>query len=748
MVHLSALSLALNRPGAVSLEQVVASLFAAGEQGAWYDPSAANVTWRRNLLTYTEQFDNAAWTKGISTNTPTLTASGVADPLGGNAAQTWLFPQTGGNSQIYQAMPATMGGPLTASIWIKAAAPTQIRFGFYDGAFDQSIVDVGTTWQRISKTRNAGFTSSDRRACYLYTESGINVSLDIFGAQLERGTTATAYQRIVTPEITYLADVQSQPLLFTDSTGAAPVTGVEQPVGLILDKRKGLVLGSELVADSSFDNAGAWTAQSSWVVSGGKATYTTGLLEYVQSNSSVSIVSGKWYKITYTLSGIASGTAILGISDNVPSVGYLGGYVSHTTNGTYNAYFLATSNTTGIRLYGNASSTAPSFSVDNVSVKLLDGNHAYQTGSTARPVLRARYNLLTYSEQFNDASWQKLAAGTGVAPVVTANAGTAPDSTTTADRIVLDRGAGTTLSDVSRVFQSATAPASGTSVFSVWMRSYDGSSSYTVRLVCGNGTSNVTVTPTWTRFSVVSTDTSTNAQIRLQGDQTQQTADILAWGAHINYGTSAGDYQRIAAATDYATTSTITGQPFRPYLEFPSSGNDDFLQTASIDFTATDEMTVGVAVNKTGDAVRGCVLELSALVSNAGTFNVMAPEQAGQAQYAFFANGSQLSGYYCTTYAAPTTNVLSCTYDIGQATLADEIVPRINKATPTKAAYSNPNIGTGNFGNYPLYIGRRGGTTAHLFGNIYGIIIRGKVSTAGEILAMEDYLAGKAGLTL
>jgi len=267
-------------------------------------------------------------------------------------------------------------------------------------------------------------------------------------------------------------------------------------------------------------------------------------------------------------------------------------------------------------------------------------------------------------------------------------------------------------------------------------------------LVCGNGTSNVTVTPTWTRFSVVSTDTSTNAQIRLQGDQTQQTADILAWGAHINYGTSAGDYQRIAAATDYATTSTITGQPFRPYLEFPSSGNDDFLQTASIDFTATDEMTVGVAVNKTGDAVRGCVLELSALVSNAGTFNVMAPEQAGQAQYAFFANGSQLSGYYCTTYAAPTTNVLSCTYDIGQATLADEIVPRINKATPTKAAYSNPNIGTGNFGNYPLYIGRRGGTTAHLFGNIYGIIIRGKVSTAGEILAMEDYLAGKAGLTL
>ena len=60
--------------------------------------------------------------------------------------------------------------------------------------------------------------------------------------------------------------------------------------------------------------------------------------------------------------------------------------------------------------------------VDNVSVKEVLGNHAIQTTSTKRPVL-ARHpeggirNLLSYTQEFDDGYWSKVASYS-----VTANA--------------------------------------------------------------------------------------------------------------------------------------------------------------------------------------------------------------------------------------------------------------------------------------------------------------------------------------
>jgi hypothetical protein len=45
----------------------ITDLFKSGEQGAWYDPSDINLAWRKNLLSYSEQFDNAYWTKNLVT---------------------------------------------------------------------------------------------------------------------------------------------------------------------------------------------------------------------------------------------------------------------------------------------------------------------------------------------------------------------------------------------------------------------------------------------------------------------------------------------------------------------------------------------------------------------------------------------------------------------------------------------------------------------------------------------------------
>jgi hypothetical protein len=57
--------------------------------------------------------------------------------------------------------------------------------------------------------------------------------------------------------------------------------------------------------------------------------------------------------------------------------------------------------------------------------------------------------------------------------------------------------------------------------------------------------------------------------------------------------------------------------------------------------------------------------------------------------------------------------------------------------------------GTGNYGNYPLYIGSRAGTSLRFNGHIYSLIVRGKLTEGNTLTATEKYVASKtAGVTL
>jgi len=57
--------------------------------------------------------------------------------------------------------------------------------------------------------------------------------------------------------------------------------------------------------------------------------------------------------------------------------------------------------------------------------------------------------------------------------------------------------------------------------------------------------------------------------------------------------------------------------------------------------------------------------------------------------------------------------------------------------------------GTGNFGNYALFIGRRNNATLPFNGKDYGLIVVGKAATTTEITDTETWLAAKtSGVTL
>lgn len=561
------------------------------------------------------------------------------------------------------------------------------------------------------------------------TQNGVSVSLASI-VSLSCGATEFSPASLFTSGVQGAwYDPSDYSTLFQDSAGTTPVTAVEQPVGLMLDKSQGATPGPELVPDSSFDTPASWTPETAdWVVSSGKATYTKpgAGVQYLQSNDNISIASGTWYKVTFTLSGMASGTAIFGLFNKTASTNYLGAYQTVSANGTYSIFFLATSSTTGIRIYGNSGGTATSWSFDSFSIKSFAGNHASQATTASRPVLRARYNLLTYSEQFDNAAWTK-----GGGSTVTANSVTAPDGTTTADTLVLTTGSAT-----SQLYQSV-AVTNGPVTVSVWLRAdapvtldfgfYDSASDV----------GSINVTTEWQRFTRTRAGGLTGADRRAcwlyKGSAGGTT--VYIWGAMLNTGSSAGTYQRIAAATDYATAG------FLPYLAL--DGTDDSFGTGSIDFSGTDKMFVCAGLTKNSDAARGIVVELSTTAGNVGTFSSSAPLSAGLGNYDFASGGSIpfQQAVSPSSYSAPITNVLTGLGDIS----ADRATLRINGS---QVAQATTDQGTGNYGNYPLYIGRRGGSTLPLNGRIYQMVVCGKTLSASELASTESFVATKTGVTL
>lgn len=181
------------------------------------------------------------------------------------------------------------------------------------------------------------------------------------------------------------------------------------------------------------------------------------------------------------------------------------------------------------------------------------------------------------------------------------------------------------------------------------------------------------------------------------------------------------------------------------YLEF--DGTDDYLQTASLDFTGTNKVTLFAAYMKAVDTGLAVLVEHGpSVTSNAGSFNLTAPNSAA-ANYGFNLNGN---GTVATRVASPfaalsATNVLTCVYDLAGAGAAAEMAIRVNGVTPSLTAVGD--AGTGNFGNYPLYIGCRGAVSNPAKGYMVGLIVRGALTDSTGITGTEQQLAGRSGIS-
>lgn len=531
--------------------------------------------------------------------------------------------------------------------------------------------------------------------------------------------------------------------LYQDAAGTIPVTAVEQPVGLMLDKSKGLVLGPELVPNGDFSQgATGWTvlnADATHIV-----TFADGGMRYQSDTTTPSLYvlaaagtlpAGKTYQVEAVCSKWASGSIKL----------------FDTTNGTLvvdgvGKFTARITPPVGIQVIILRRSANVDLTLDSISVREIAGNHASQITATSRPVLSAMVNQFLNSELTG-----AVAGAPGTPPTSWLSGNSTGEIGTSAVGVRFVANATRRTAYQSIVLAANTAYRMRCKVnvavpFAVsQMLGTTTAAVFSVRYYCDGQAVSSNFAPSVGEHEVVldfvSPSTSGNFTIQIgAGVQNTTTGDVTFLKTDFrvaNTGTNLPDYQRVNTATDYDTA----GFPY--YLKF--DGADDWLVTPSINFTSTDKMMVCAGVRRLADTASQMIVELGTNGEGvAGSWFLAAQYSAS---YNLFANSLGVTANGCATAAlqgaAPTHDVVSFRSDLAGSTASDRLKFRRNSGT--FAAVSAPgSLGTGGtYGNYPLYIGRRGGTSLPFNGHLYGLIIRGAATSDSQIKSVERYVNTK-----
>lgn len=178
----------------------------------------------------------------------------------------------------------------------------------------------------------------------------------------------------------------------------------------------------------------------------------------------------------------------------------------------------------------------------------------------------------------------------------------------------------------------------------------------------------------------------------------------------------------------------------RSWLLF--DGVDDSYATDSFAW-GSDAAQIVFGLRKNSDSAIGCLMETSDNSNNYnGTLAVFAPNATFNVGIVEFRSKGR-SQAAATIYDVATNIPIVLT--AGGKISAGTADARINGSL-LKSSLTNQ--GTGSFGTFPLFVGRRANANFPFSGRLFGMACFNRILGSSEIATVESWMAAKAGVTL
>jgi hypothetical protein len=573
-----------------------------------------------NLLTYSEQFDNAAWVKINAT----ITTNASISPDGTTTAEKLVEGTISGTPYISESNVVNAGVPYTISVYAKESQQTPKRYvsllfpsaqfgsnkratfdlsaGTYvttNSPDSASITPIGNGWYRCQVSATcvtSGTTNTQIRIATTYPDTLTPYTGDgtsgiyIWGAQINEGALQPYYPTTVKNLLGYSQNFGNA--AWTKSNSSIAASTVIGPFGF--DGGEKLVENTA-TSQHSIANSGTITANSTitgscYIKAGERTTgwvqinnsgYTSGFRAQFNTSSGLatSATFGTGSVSNITMTPIGNGwyrVAATGIIDSSSTSGilsiFLNNGASYTGDGTSGIYIF------GAQLSDSASLDPYSYNpvAAPTSTAYYGPRFDYDPATLAPKGLlieEQRTNLLTYSSEFDNATWNKNAS-----IVITANANTAPDGTMTADEFsgsLVNCG----------VWRVSTTTASIPHIYSIYLKNVNNATNLLVGCdanpanafirfnsvtgeitsVAGNVTSSsvIAIGNGWYRVTVGFVPTTTLPTFVLYSTS-GASATWLVWGAQLEAGAFSTSYipTTSATVTRAADNASMVGSNF------------------------------------------------------------------------------------------------------------------------------------------------------------------------------------------
>jgi hypothetical protein len=421
--------------------------------------------------------------------------------------------------------------------------------------------------------------------------------------------------------------------------------------------------------------------------------------------------------------------------------------------GQYNGAFFDASDMS--TLFQDAAGTTPVTALEQPVGKWLDksgnGNHATQSVTGYRPVISARKNLLTKTEDFADAAWGKnnstVSVGNEYPPGSSINSAKIIETSTAGAHYI--KGSSPALSSICTVsFYAKSAERSiatvfleGTAVSVVWFDLEAGVAVKQSSVVISFGLS--PAGEGWYYCFVTYSSAATNDVCI--GCSTASWVfsytGVAGYGIYcanpqLEYGPAATRYQKVNTATDYDTAG------FPRYLRF--DGVDDYLNLPFMNLYANGSATVISAVSMLRQSANACVVSEGNSADNDSLY-CMARQ---------LASGGNLDSVIIRDDATTLLDTTGSASALANGVTA--IRGSIDTGSNVKLFKNDQQLSSDDYtrsGTVTLNnttIGAKVGTTVSMFNNmrLYGLIITKTALSDSERRKCEVYLSRKAGVQL